>query len=58
MCGEGLDEREFRETIFRLWGEGEAVFFLDVGRCVSDSEARVSSWITVCGAKGEEGWFE
>ena len=21
MCGEGLDEREFRETIFRFFGE-------------------------------------
>ena len=58
VCREGFDEGELRATVLRVRREGKAVFFLDVGGRVSDCEAGVWSWITVCCAKGEEGWFE
>jgi hypothetical protein len=52
-----LIEGELRATVLRVRREGKAVFFLDVGGRISDCEARMWSWITVCCAKGE-GWFE
>jgi hypothetical protein len=56
--GEGSDEGELRETIFCVWRENQAVSLLDVGRRSADSEARVSSWITVFHPKGEKGGIE